>query len=152
MIFFLDLHGVLIDFVGQCNDTFDVDIYADPKHHGDWHAPRHVIRNFGERVSRQPASFWAEMPLLEGAHAILEAHDNPVILTTPWGNAASFVGTRALIERHFLNVPYIFAMDKTPLAKGNYLLDDKEENIDAWNLAGGIGILHPGVMNNGTTE
>ena len=32
--------------------------------------------------------------------------------------------------------------DKANYAKGNILIDDSPENIRAWNLAGGTGILH----------
>ena len=144
---FVDLHGVLIDFVGQCNERFDVDIYSDPKHHGDWHAPAKVIPDFVRRVSEQEAEFWATMALLPKAHELIANFDSPIISTTPWGNAASFVGTKALIELHFPDTPFIFADKKHVLAAGNTLIDDKEENIDMWRRAGGVGILHPGLMN-----
>lgn len=139
---FVDLHGVLVDFVGQCNRTFGVDIYADPKHHGDWQAPAKVITNFAERVSAEGEEFWATMELLPFA-----LPEDAIILTTPWGNAASFVGTKKLIEKRFPDTPYIFADKKHVLAAGNTLYDDKDENIDSWRLHGGIGILVPGLMN-----
>ena len=144
---FVDLHGVLVDFVSQCNTTFDVDVYGDPKHHGDWHAPKAVIEEFAARVSSQDAEFWSEMPLLPTAFELLNGLEDAIILTTPWGNAASFAGTKALIERHFPATPYIFSTQKHVLALGNTLIDDKEENIEAWNKHGGKGILYPGLMN-----
>ena len=147
MTTFCDLHGCLVDFVGQCNKTFDVDIYSDPAMLADWHAPAKVIEQFVDRVSCQDATFWSEMPLLPNAHKVLASVKDPIILTTPWGNAASYAGTRALIEKHFPDTPFIFADKKHVLAAGNTLIDDKEENIDMWRRAGGIGILHPGLMN-----
>ena len=144
---FVDLHGVLVDFVGQCNTRFDVDIYADPKHHGDWYAPAKVIPDFAEQISVQGDNFWAEMPLLPGAHELLASYKDPVILSTLWGNPASYAGTKALIEKHFPDVPFIFADKKHVLAAGNTLVDDKDENIDQWRRAGGIGIQVPGLMN-----
>lgn len=144
---FIDLHGVLVDFVAECNNAFDIDIYADPKMLGDWHAPRKVIPEFGTQVDALPAAFWESMPLLPDAHAILAGYDNPIILTTPWGNAASYIGTVDLIRKHFPNTPYIFSKTKWHLAAGNTLLDDKEENIARWRRHGGVGILHPGLMN-----
>jgi len=138
---------VLVDFVASCNYCFEVDIYADPKHHGDWHAPRKVIPGFGNKISDMPSEFWSSMPILPDAHDILARYDNAIILTTPWGNGPSYVGTRALIEQHFPGIPYIFSNTKHHLAAGNTLIDDKEENIDRWRRAGGIGILHPGLMN-----
>lgn len=142
MIPFVDLHGVLVDFVGQCNKTFEVDIYADPKNHGDWYAPAKVITNFAERVSAEGEEFWSTMERLP-----FDLPEGAVILTTPWGNAASFAGTKTLIERLFPDTPYIFATQKHVLAEGNVLHDDKEENINAWNAYGGAGILVPGLMN-----
>ena len=143
----IDLHGVLVDFVGHCNKRFDVDIYADPSMLGDWHAPAKVIPDFARRVGEQEAEFWRYMPLLPDAHKLLASLDNPIILTTPWGNAASYAGTRTLIQKHFPATPFIFADKKHVLAAGNTLIDDKEENIDMWRRAGGIGILHPQLCN-----
>ena len=37
------------------------------------------------------------------------------------------------------------AMDKHLLARPNHILiDDRQKNVDEWNAAGGIGILHTG--------
>ena len=143
-ILFVDLHGVLVDFVAACNTRFKVDIYADPAHHGDWHAPKTVIPDFHKRVSNQSWLFWSGMPLLD-----YDLPPEAVILTTPWGNGAAYEGTVELVRKHFPNNKVIFTEDKSVLAKGNTLIDDKDENIQAWRDAGGVGILHPGIMNSG---
>ena len=144
---FIDLHGVLVDFVAQCNTRFNVDVYENLNNHGDWHAPAKVIPDFVQRVSEQEAEFWETMPLLPEARKLLAGVDDAIILTAPWGNAASFAGTKALIEKHFPHTPYIFATKKHVLAAGNTLIDDKEENIDMWRRAGGVGILYPSLTN-----
>jgi len=61
MINFIDLHGVLVDFIGSCNKTFEVDIYSEDKYHGDWHAPHKVIEDFVSKIDRQPDLFWESM-------------------------------------------------------------------------------------------
>lgn len=76
--------------------------------------------------------------------ALVGAH-NTYILTKPW--TAESYGTKALwVKRNFplLLENLIVCRDKTPFAnRESLLIDDHEENVDAWRQAGGIGCLVP---------
>lgn len=147
---FIDLHGVLVDFIGQVEKVTGIDIYSDTKNHGDWHAPSKVIPDFRKIIDSQPIEFWETMPILEDGVEMLNGYGrNCVILTTPWGNGASYVGTDRLIRKFFPDVPHMFAHNKHCIATGNMLIDDKDENVNAWIENRGRGILYPRIWNSG---
>ena len=75
---------------------------------------------------------------------------NPMILTSTGGgkNKETKIQNKSKQVTNILGLPIdrvIFVdrgSDKASYAKGNILIDDSEDNINAWESAGGIGILH----------
>ena len=75
---------------------------------------------------------------------------NPMILTSTGGgkNKETKIQNKSKQVTNILGLPIdrvIFVdhgSDKANYAKGNILIDDSEDNINAWESAGGIGILH----------
>ena len=75
---------------------------------------------------------------------------NPIILTSTGGgkNKETKIQNKSKQVTNILGLPIdrvIFVdrgSDKANYAKGNILIDDSEDNINAWESAGGIGILH----------
>ena len=150
---YVDLHGVLVDFIQAIEKISRKDIYGSGEHLGDWHAPKKVIPNFFQLVDSRDSNWWADMPLYENAHDILDAYSlsgkrRIAICSFPWGNTASYAGVQALVEKHFPKVPLILTQHKHLLAHANTtLIDDSDENIDLFVQHGGNGILWPNKCN-----
>lgn len=88
------------------------------------------------------SDFCRYMPVYEGAEAFvdeLKSFADVVIVTASYGNVSGWEhARRAWLKQHF-NIgkeDVIFAKRKDCVA-GNYLLDDKLRNIDAWRSAWG---------------
>ena len=145
---YIDFHGVLVDFVGAVNELYGVDIYADKKNLGNWHAPS-LLPDFYNVINNQDADWWASHKIIPNARVLIQVYKPDAILSTLWGNAVSYEGVTRILAKEFPDLPVIFTDHKHLLAKGNTLIDDKDENIEAWRKAGGIGILNNGVMNSG---
>lgn len=71
---------------------------------------------------------------------------NPTLLTSPSRNNNSRLGKRLWVKNHIAGTPVVFKYSKvkqdmaTPTA---ILIDDRQDTIERWNAAGGIGIYHP---------
>lgn len=146
--YFLDMDGVLTDFVlavenlpsfKKLNLTFDELKKDDVK--------------FWEAIRLAGISFWRDMPWMsEGrdlfAH-ILTLDKNPTILTAipepQFGHDYAAQGKREWCKRELGNYKVITCLREEKqdyVSKNSVLIDDKDTNIDEWNQAGGIGILH----------
>lgn len=148
--YYIDLHGVLVDFIQAVEKLSRKDIYGSGEHLGDWDAPKKVIPNFFQLVESRDAKWWEEMPLYPNAHDILSHYgkNRIAICSAPWGNAAAYTGVKALVKKHFPKIPLIVTYDKHLLAHANTtLVDDKDENIDMFVRHGGNGILWPNKCN-----
>lgn len=135
---FLDLDGVIADF--KTHVTTQNKRKADGEI--DWPALDH--------------QWWATMPAFKGARTFYDRLLTlaPVkFLTKPVLNEGSFSGKAAWIKsfvpergRWALEDLIILPGDaKHLLARSNrILIDDCENNIEAWREAGGVGIFHTG--------
>lgn len=135
-LIFSDLDGVLTDF--------------------DSHAKAHG--KFNEKG--QPKwdeldyAWWSTMPAYDGAKKFyddLRARGRTRMLTAPIMNSGSFQGKAEWVKEFrrsrfgLLDLVIAKADDKRLLARPNHILvDDRQKNVDEWNEAGGIGILHTG--------
>lgn len=132
---YLDMDGVLSDLMRRLEE---VGISPD--------LPR---AQFWERVKETPR-FWLGMKPMPGAFQLVEHVKKlgvPVeILTSPSKSDPKCKSGKLVWARaHGFNFPIHFkrAQFKHEYAEpGAVLIDDKKETIDAWNKAGGIGILH----------
>lgn len=132
---FLDMDGVLSDFDSHARDQGKYDTAGKPK----W--------------EELDSTWWATMPAYDGMKAFyndMKKIGNVRMLTAPTLSSGCYRGKAEWVEKQFgrwgLNDLIICrALDKHLLARPNHILiDDRQKNVDEWNAAGGIGILHTG--------
>ncbi|HEX2752782.1 MAG TPA: hypothetical protein VHP34_06700 [Alphaproteobacteria bacterium] len=132
---FLDMDGVLSDFDSHAQTQGKYDEHGKPK----W--------------DQLDANWWATMPAYDGMKQFyndMKKIGNVRILTAPTLSSGCYRGKAEWVETQFgkwgLNDLIICrAMDKHLLARPHHILiDDRQKNVDEWNAAGGIGILHTG--------
>ena len=161
LVCFVDLDGVLVDFVGPALRL-----------HGKDLAPLEVRWNFPEQVGftretlgqfwdalDQP--FWRSLPwthegrdLLRGVEAAFA--DRVSLLSSPCLTPGCLEGKREWID---LNLPreygrrYLLGAPKHLVAgPGKVLIDDHEEHVDRWVARGGVGVLVPRPWNRRRAE
>ena len=75
---------------------------------------------------------------------------NPILLSAPSREESSKLGKRVWVKRELPGTKLIlrYAPQKQEYASPtSILIDDREKNIDQWEAAGGIGILHTSAAN-----
>ena len=91
--------------------------------------------------------YWAGMPWMPDGEKLYKhiKKYKPTILTSPSRDESSRIGKGVWIKRNMPNTPYKFGYKASGKAKyatpSSILIDDREDNINAWKAAGGIGIL-----------
>lgn len=170
---FLDIDGVLADFVGGVNKVFGFPAeFPPPKQDGtpwwNW------FESYGftsEQINDIcTINFWANLEWMHDGRQILDVvenhfyptftnHPDPAslkptyfenqiyLLTTPMPHPGSWTGKMLWVEKHLPQYAKHFIVTqaaKSLLAGPDCLLiDDKDENIDEFVAAGGMGILVP---------
>lgn len=147
MKWFLDMDGVIVDFLGAVIKAHNLNCSVNDIRNWDgmykyWNG---TTKEFWEPLDE---AFWSNLPFTEEGREIIDllAPFKPVILSSPVRNCAG--GKQKWIEK---NLPeymdhgrYIFTPKKTLLSgPGRVLIDDAEHFIDPWVMAGGMGILVP---------
>ena len=137
MRLFLDLDGVLTDFTKQLADLLGkpqrsvVSFNNDPK--------------IWKKIDDAGEDFWINMPWMPNGRELWDAVKSykPTILSSPTRHESSKKGKKKWIEDNISGTPVILDSNKARHAnKGDILIDDRKKNIDLWNEAGGIGVLH----------
>ena len=91
--------------------------------------------------------FWAGMPWMPEGEKLYQyiKKSKPTILTSPSREESSRIGKGVWVKRNMPNIPLKFGYKASGKAKhagpNKILIDDREDNIQAWKAAGGIGIL-----------
>lgn len=148
---FLDMDGVLADFERHVCDWYD----ATNNHPNEWEY--HYREDFGvsgtEFWEGLTVGFWESMPKTAEADMLMAMveHHNPVILSSPpmAGQGMPGVkGTLLWLKKHYTEIykekRYLLGSCKEYCAHPKaILIDDKNENVLAWNERGGRGILVP---------
>lgn len=134
--FFCDLDGVLDDFDAHAKAEGKLDAKGNPK----W-----------EEMGYE---WWSTIPAYQGAKDFydeLRDRGRTRMLTAPILNDGCFRGKAEWVKEFrrsrfaLLDMIIAKADDKNLLARPHHILvDDRVKNVDAWNKAGGIGILHTG--------
>lgn len=147
---FLDMDGVLCDFTG-----------AALKLHGKSIPPSEVRWNFHRQVGLTDAEFWAplgpdfwaSLPWTAEGKALLrrvEQHfgaENVALLTSPCATPGCIDGKCAWVRREMPD--YLDRLIVTPakhfLASlgDSLLIDDRDENLGAFVMAGGVALTIP---------
>jgi hypothetical protein len=135
---FLDLDGVLADF----------DLHA--------HQENKIGPDGKLKYDELDYKWWSTMPAFEGAREFYDAARKLGIvkfLTGPMMSEECFSGKAHWVQEFvpergkFILKDLIIcpSSDKAYLARANHILvDDREENVRAWEAAGGVGIHHTG--------
>ena len=106
----------------------------------------HGTKKFWTSIPTDTPKFWAElpkMPEMDKLWSYIEKYE-PKLLTAPSRHESSRVGKQKWVDKHIPETPIIFkaAKAKHELAgPGKILVDDRKDNIERWNNAGGIGIV-----------
>ena len=146
MICFIDMDGVLVNFRKGICKAFGRD---DPSN--NWTFWEHWPVLFKEIDAVCTEQFWAGLDWTKEGKQILEmvevTFDNIYFLTTPMPNPGSATGKELWIEKHtpqYKNRTIITRASKALLAgPDRILIDDKNQNIYDFVMAGGQGILIP---------
>jgi hypothetical protein len=103
------------------------------------------------KIIKNNMSHWEQLPAMPGALQLWAyiARYNPTILTgCPSSGMQQAAEGKTIWKNRELgeHVPIITCLSrykpKHMKAKGDFLIDDMQKNIDRWNEAGGVGILH----------
>lgn len=91
--------------------------------------------------------FWAGMPWMSDGKELWNhiKQYNPTLLSAPSRENESRLGKRIWVKNNIPGTPLILAAaekKKNYARKNAILIDDRVSNINDWNNAGGIGILH----------
>lgn len=146
MIIYLDLDGVLADFDKRADQLLGPEhTYLATKE--DWDILRQKDPEFFLNLDLMPSAreLWKYVKeLVEGS-----SHDLKILTALPfradWPEVKDH--KRKWVRKHFCKDIEVlfgpFSRDKQKHCKpGDILIDDREDNINAWNEAGGIGVLY----------
>jgi len=134
---YCDMDGVIVDFIKGYHELTGRDItgsfHSDPA--------------FWEPIDKAGYNFWMNLEWTKDGKKLWNyiKKYNPEILSAPSRQNDSRVGKHDWVKRELPDSHLILRSpeNKKEFAKPNaILIDDRESNIDDWNKAGGIGILH----------
>ena len=135
-IIYFDMDGVLVDFYSRAKE-----IQATSK------------TQFWKQVSQIGLSFWTTMEEVKGIKDIilsLDLNDIEVNILSklPITDTANALAGKALwLSQHYPNIfthVILTKGNKRAFAKNCLLIDDKETNVESWNLKGGKAYLFKG--------
>jgi 5'(3')-deoxyribonucleotidase len=153
---FLDMDGVLTDFVSAC-----LTLHGQPQALETWPAGNRDIpqvvgiskSDFWRLIDDQGAEFWAGLkpfPWCDDLVALVREFAPLTILTAPSLSPACLDGKVRWLYEHFPKVrgkrftDFLIGNQKHLLAQaGRVLIDDTESHVDAFRAAGGEAILFP---------
>lgn len=157
---FLDMDGVLVDFIGGANKAHNLpDPYLDPANHGVYDTQKLwglTAKEFWEPTNSM--EFWLGLEKTPEADAIADmvcrkfGSKNVAILTAPSPFLACAGAKRLWIEKHFpqfkKRIILASAGAKQFLAAPDKILvDDRDSNIEEFMEGKGLGILVPRLWN-----
>ena len=154
MICFIDMDGVIANFVkGVCAAHKLPSPYHDPKSLGIFDIDK--LWGMTPQKLWEPCegeTFWDNLEKTPEADSIVSlavdtyGQDNVAILTAPSMSPYCVPGKRRWMKKHFptLAKSMIFSSAKKFLAgPKRILIDDRNENIDAFRSYGGFGVMVP---------
>jgi len=139
---YCDMDGVLTDFESGYEKLTGVDLKGEFQKGSD----------FWDPISKAGVGFWAGLQWMPGGKelwAYLKPF-NPVLLSAPSREESSRIGKAVWVKHKIPGTKLIlrYAKQKQQLATPeSILIDDRQINIDQWEAAGGIGILHTSTSN-----
>jgi 5'(3')-deoxyribonucleotidase len=159
-VIFLDLDGVLVDFIGAALRLHSrEDFFETPSNRGLWDIEELVAgskRKFWAPLDGP--KFWSSLEKLPESDQIVHwcaekvGEENVAILTTPSSSPYCIPGKQQWLRKYYpqFSSRTIFTGAKEFLAApGKFLVDDRDLNVEKFNKAGGTGILVPRLWNAG---
>jgi len=136
---FLDMDGVLVDFDQQFKDLTGM----MPREFES----KYSTEEFWEKIDDAGVGFWRGMKWMPGGEALYNraAQHDHFLLSSPSRSEVSKIGKRLWRRDKTPNTKLYLArsFNKRKFADPNHILiDDREDNIQQWRDAGGIGILY----------
>ena len=107
---------------------------------------------FWEPLTKAGAKWWITLNWMPDGKQLWDyiKKYNPILLSAPSREDSSKLGKRVWVKRELPGVKLIlkYASQKQEYASPtSILIDDRQKNIDQWEAAGGIGILHTSTAN-----
>ena len=137
---FLDMDGCLTNWDGAVKDLVGYTI--------DWDDPDEKKNKVYKAIDNAGPDFWSEMQWLPdevGGRALWNVLQpfRPTLLSSPGQFLYAERGKREWVSSQVPGTTLILSKDKYLYAERDaVLIDDMVENIEAWQKAGGTGILH----------
>lgn len=155
---YLDMDGVITNFSGGVMERFGINATPDNINQWDWFDNFGLNRQSMNALLSNNREFWANLgwtPEGKVLFAVLYQMygEDLWLLTTPWADNETCKGGK--LDWVNKNIPYmankvIFSFDKSKFATPwSILVDDREETVEKFKAAGGIGILVPRTWNTG---
>ena len=139
---YCDMDGVLADFESGYEKLTGIDLKGEFKKGDD----------FWDPISKAGVGFWAGLKWMPGGQKLWDYIKpyNPDLLSAPSREESSRIGKAVWVKYKLPGTKLIlrYAKQKQELATPeSILIDDRQINIDQWEAAGGIGILHTSADN-----
>lgn len=157
---YLDMDGVLCDFVQSVHDSLKIpyELKTYPYELGKWDVLEEIIAVHGEKVKKSDIykptdthEFWDTMNWMPDGKMILSAvqyctnKEDLYICTSPMARPGAWSGKIAWLNKNHIHKNIIvMSASKALLAHPDcILIDDKDSNIEDFIAAGGRGYLVP---------
>ncbi len=161
MKIFLDMDGVIVDFMRGAHEFHKLNYNPYPYPKGEWEFVEHTGITPKEFWSPLSYRFWSTLPWMPDGRAIYDAvldiHllNDVAFLTTPTLEPGCVTGKIEWVRRHIptMMMRTIITPAKEMCAHPNALLiDDADHNVDKWRDNGGVAILVPRIWNSRHAE
>jgi hypothetical protein len=135
---YCDMDGVLCDFDRRFEQFGDM----SPKAYG----AKYGTKKFWELIDNTGEQFWSKMPWMPDGKQLWTyiSKYKPALLSAPSMNYSSRYGKKLWVQENIPGTKLILAKrenKKDYADRKSILIDDRADNINDWNAAGGIGIL-----------
>ena len=134
---YCDMDGVLVDFESGYEKLTGIDLRGEFQKGDD----------FWDPISKAGVGFWAGLKWMPGGQELWDYIKpfDPKLLSAPSREQSSRIGKAVWVKHKLPGTKLIlrYANQKKELATPeSILIDDRQVNIDQWEAAGGVGILH----------
>ena len=140
---YCDMDGVLVDFESGYEKLTGIDLKGEY---------RPGVEDFWKPIEQAGVGYWAGLEWMPDGKQLWSYLKplNPVLLSAPSKSQSSRIGKHVWVKHKIPGTKLIlrYASQKQELATPeSILIDDRQVNIDQWEAAGGIGILHTSADN-----
>ncbi|MDA8940654.1 hypothetical protein N9H34_00825 [bacterium] len=140
---YCDMDGVLVDFESGYEKLTGIDLKGEY---------RPGVEDFWKPIEQAGVKYWASLKWMSDGKQLWGyiKQYTPELLSAPSKSESSKIGKYVWVKNNLPGTKLIlrYASRKKELATPeSILIDDRQVNIDQWEAAGGIGILHTSADN-----